>query len=206
MGGKSEKGEVMEWSVANTKAFIEKIYERVKNGQLQGSTFKTTTWEEINKDLFEMIQTNYGVDKLKSKFNRLRQMHCDFSTLLARAEVTWEMESNKVNAPDEHTGKLSHAFAQEPPNSNEEKAMEGDFLTKGIHINVSDDEKDDMKGLRHKRKEIFSLGERRCKEGKTSNKRMLDKIVSIWSDSTSQRTTNSRAREKRYKGKTSQTS
>ncbi|KAG5069859.1 hypothetical protein JHK85_002236 [Glycine max] len=235
MGGKSEKGEVMAWSVANTKAFIEKIYERVKNGQLQGSTFKTTTWEEINKDLFEMIQTNYGVDKLKSKFNRLRQMHRDFSTLLARTGVTWEMESNKLNAPDEvwdgliknfkkHgfeynydilsdifnsstlIGKLSHAFTQEPPNSNEEKAMEGDFLTKGIHINVSDDEKDDMKGLRHKRKEIFSLGERRHKEGKTSNKGMLDKIVSIWSDSMSQRTTTSRAREKRYKGKTSQTS
>ena len=91
----------MEWSVANTKAFIEKIYERVKNGQLQGSTFKSTTWEEINKELFEMIQTNYGVDKLKSKFNRLRQMHRDFSTLLARTGVTWEMESNKVNAPDE---------------------------------------------------------------------------------------------------------
>ena len=33
--------------------------------------------------------------------------------------------------------------------------MEGDFLTKGIHINVFDDEKDDIKGLRHKRKEIF---------------------------------------------------
>ncbi|KHN36196.1 hypothetical protein glysoja_003319 [Glycine soja] len=158
-----------------------------------------------------MIQTNYGVDKLKSKFNRLRQMHRDFSTLLARTGVTWEMESNKLNAPDEvwdelikkgrhyknfkkHgfeynydilsdifnsstlIGKLSHAFTQEPPNSNEEKAMEGDFLTKGIHINVSDDEKDDMKGLRHKRKEIFSLGERRRKEGKTSNKGMLDKI------------------------------
>ncbi|KAG5006377.1 hypothetical protein JHK85_024919 [Glycine max] len=84
--------------------------------------------------------------------------------------------------------------------------MEGDFLTKGIHINVFDDEKDDIKGLRHKRKEIFSSGERRRKEGKTSNKEMLDKIVSIWSDSMSQRTTTSRAREERYKGKTSQAS
>lgn len=241
MGGKSEKGEVMEWSVANTKAFIEKIYERVKNGQLQGSTFKSATWEEINKELFEMIQTNYGVDKLKSKFNRLRQMHRDFSTLLARTGVTWEMESNKVNAPNEvwdelikkgrhyknfkkhgfeydydilgdifnsstATGKLSHASTHEPPNSDEERAMEGDFLTKGIHINVSDDEKDDMKGLRQKRKEIFSSDERRRKEGKTSNKEMLEKIVSIWSDSMSQRTSTSRAREERYKGKTSQAS
>ncbi|RZB54913.1 hypothetical protein D0Y65_044712, partial [Glycine soja] len=188
------------WSVANTKAFIEKIYERVKNGQLEGSTFKTTTWEEINKDLFEMIQTNYGVDKLKSKFNRLRQVHRDFSTLLTRTGVTWEMESNKVNAPDEiwdelikkgrhyksfkkhgfeydydilddifnlstTTEKLSHASTQEPPNSDEERAMEDDFLTKGIHINVSDDENDSM----------------------------------------SQRTTTSRAREEQYKGKTSQT-
>ncbi|KHN21833.1 hypothetical protein glysoja_033692 [Glycine soja] len=227
----------MEWSAANTKTFIKKFM-RVKNGQLQGSTFKTTTWEEINKDLFEMIQTNYGVDKLKSKFNRLRQIHRDFSTLLARTGVTWEMESNKVNALDEvwdelikkgrhyknfkkhgfeydydilgdifnsstTTGKLSHASTQDPPNFDEERAMEGDFLTKGIHINVSDD---DIKVLRHKRKEIFSSGEHRRKEGKTSNKEMLDKIVSVWSDSMSQRTTTSRAREERYKGKTSQTS
>ncbi|KAG4942223.1 hypothetical protein JHK85_046869 [Glycine max] len=188
-----------------------------------------------------MIQTNYGVDKLKSKFNRLRQVHRDFSTLLVRTGVTWEMESNKVNAPDEiwdelikkgrhyksfkkhgfeydydilddifnlstTTEKLSHASTQEPPNSDEERAMEDDFLTKGIHINVSDDEKYDMKGLRHKRKGTFSLSERRCKEGKTSNKEMLDKIVIIWSDSMSQRTTTSRAREEQYKGKTSQTS
>ncbi|KHN20821.1 hypothetical protein glysoja_048499 [Glycine soja] len=216
MGGNSEKGEVMEWSAANTKTFIKKFM-RVKNGQLQGSTFKTTTWEEINKDLFEMIQTNYGVDKLKSKFNRLRQIHRDFSTLLAHTGVTWEMESNKVNAPDEVWDELikkgrhyknfkKHGFEYdydilEPPNSDEKKAMEVDFLTKGIHINVSDD---DIKVLRHKRKEIFSSGERRRKEGKTSNKDMLDKIVSMWSDSMSQRTTTSRAREERYKGKTSQ--
>ncbi|KAG5063476.1 hypothetical protein JHK85_004659 [Glycine max] len=156
----------------------------------------------------------------------------------SRTGVTWEMESNKVNAPDDvwdklikkgrhyknfkkhgfeydydilgdifnsstTTGKLSHASTQEPPNSDEERAMEGDFLTKGIHINVFDDEKD-IKGLRHKRKEIFSSGERYRKEGKTSNKEMLDKIVSIWSYSMSQRTTTSRAREERYKGKTSQ--
>ncbi|KAL5164852.1 hypothetical protein HKD37_18G050093 [Glycine soja] len=166
----------------------------------------------------------------RRQFNHLRQMHHDFSTLLARTGVTWEMEPNKVNAPNEEgitrisrnmvlsmtmissvtfnsstaTGKLSHASTQEPPNSYEEKVMEGDFFTKGIHINVFDDEKDDMKGLRHKRKEIFSLGECCCKEGKTSNKEMLDKIVSIWSDSMSQRTTTSRAREERYKGKTSQ--
>ncbi|XP_028214870.1 uncharacterized protein LOC114396901 [Glycine soja] len=134
-------------------------------------------------------------------------MHHDFSTLLARTGVTWEMEPNKVNAPNEKgrhyknfkkhgfeydydilgdifnsstaTGKLSHASTQEPPNSDEEKVMEGDFFTKGIHINVFDDEKDDMKGLRHKRKEIFSLGECCCKEGKTSNKEMLDKIVDM---------------------------
>ena len=60
--------------------------------------------------------------------------------------------------------------------------MEVDFLTKGIHINVSDDEKDDIKGLRHKMKERFASGERHRKEGKTSNKEMLDKIVSMWSD------------------------
>lgn len=91
----------MEWTSQNTKAFIEKIYGRMKKGQLQGSTFKMTIWEEINTELHELTGTNYVVDKLKGKFNRLRQIHREFSTLLSRTGVTWDLESNKVNALEE---------------------------------------------------------------------------------------------------------
>lgn len=101
MGGKSEKGENMDWSTQNTKALIEKIYDRVKKGQLQGSTFKTNIWEEINNELKDMTGENYGVERLKGKFNRLRLQHREFSTLLSCTGVTWDSGSNKVNAPDE---------------------------------------------------------------------------------------------------------
>ena len=101
MGGKGEKGEVMEWNTENTKALIEIIYDRVKKGQLQTSTFKTPTWEEINNKLDRKIGVNYGIEKLKEKYNRLRCQHREFSTLLSRTGVTWDSELNKVNAPDE---------------------------------------------------------------------------------------------------------
>ena len=62
MGGKSEKGEVMEWNTENTKAFIEIMYDRVKKGQLQTFTFKTSTWEEINNELHVKIGVKYGIE------------------------------------------------------------------------------------------------------------------------------------------------
>ena len=101
MGGKREIGENMDWPSQNTKAFIDIIYDRVKKKQLQGSTFKNTVWEEINNELTNMVGQNYGVNRLKGKFNRLRLQHREFSTLLARIGVTWDSASNKVNAPGE---------------------------------------------------------------------------------------------------------
>ncbi|XAR71447.1 hypothetical protein NMG60_11028706 [Bertholletia excelsa] len=90
----------MEWSAQNTKVFIEIIYDRVKKKQLQGSTFKPAIWEDINNDLTMIIGENYGVDRLRGKFNRIRVQHREFSALLARTGVTWDSKSNKVNAPE----------------------------------------------------------------------------------------------------------
>ncbi|OIW17840.1 hypothetical protein TanjilG_02468 [Lupinus angustifolius] len=98
---KIEKGENMDWIIQNTKTFIEIIYDRVKKKLLQGSTFKTPAWEDINNELVKVTGENYGVDRLKGKFNCLRQQHREFSTLLARTRVTWDCEANKMNAPEE---------------------------------------------------------------------------------------------------------
>ena len=88
----------MEWSTQNTKTFIDVLYERVKKKQLQSSTFKVTVWEDINNELAAIIGESYGVNRLKGKYNRLRTLHREFSTVLAR---TWDSASNKVNAPQE---------------------------------------------------------------------------------------------------------
>ena len=46
MGGKSVKGETMDWTDKNTKMFIELIYDRVKKGEMQSSTFKMKILEK----------------------------------------------------------------------------------------------------------------------------------------------------------------
>lgn len=62
----------MEWIVQITKVLFEIIYDQVKKRQLQGSTLKTTFWEETNGELKKITRENYGVDRLKVKFNHLR--------------------------------------------------------------------------------------------------------------------------------------
>ena len=101
MGGKGVKGDQMDWSPQNTKAFIDIMYDRVKKNQLQTSTFKGDIWEKINSELTQIIGEDYGVERLKGKYNRLRQQHREFSILLARTGVTWDVASNKVNAPED---------------------------------------------------------------------------------------------------------
>ena len=68
---------------------------------MQTSTFKGDVWEQINAELTQIIGEDYGVERLKGKYNRLRQQHCEFSILLAYTGVTWDLASNKVNAPED---------------------------------------------------------------------------------------------------------
>ncbi|KAJ0982288.1 hypothetical protein J5N97_010543 [Dioscorea zingiberensis] len=90
-----------DWSLKNEYAFIKVLHDKVRNEKLQTSTFKKSVWEEINRELYEATKENYGVAKLKGKFNRLRKKHREFSTLLAHTSVTWDTETNTVHAPDE---------------------------------------------------------------------------------------------------------
>ncbi|KAJ1376551.1 Myb/SANT-like domain [Sesbania bispinosa] len=197
-----------------------------------------TIWEEINKELDEVTGTNYGVEKLKVKFNRLQQLHREFSTLLSRTGVTWDSEVNKVNAPvevweDLYTkerfyknfkkngfehdydvlgeifnssttmGKLSQASTQEPPTSDEEREVEGNFLTKGVHIDsdVFDYDGDDLQELRNKRKAIDSSSEQRRKGAKNSSKDILETALSLWTNSMDARSEASKARIEASKAK-----
>ena len=68
---------------------------------MQTSTFKGDVWEQINAELTQIIGEDYGVERLKGKYNRFRQQHCKFSILLARTGVTWDLALNKVNAPED---------------------------------------------------------------------------------------------------------
>jgi len=60
----------------------------VKARKLQCSTFTKDVWGQINQQMIQATKLDYGVDKLKGKWNRLRSEHRLFSDLLAHTGVT----------------------------------------------------------------------------------------------------------------------
>ncbi|KAL2532332.1 Myb DNA-bind 3 domain-containing protein [Abeliophyllum distichum] len=100
MGGQRGKtNEPMSWSDENEHAFIRILYDNVKSGKLQCSTFTKNEWAKINKDMvFVRIM---GVERLKGKWNRLCKVNCLFSELLGHIGVTWDPNTNQVNAAEE---------------------------------------------------------------------------------------------------------
>ncbi|KAG6478218.1 hypothetical protein ZIOFF_061653 [Zingiber officinale] len=103
MGGHNSSIEIekYDWSKTNVAMFVDIIYEKVKHNKLQTSTFTNTVWEEINKELYQVTNKNYGVERLKGKWNRLRTRQRLFAALLAHTGVTMDPDTNKVNAPEE---------------------------------------------------------------------------------------------------------
>ncbi|KAL2490807.1 Myb DNA-bind 3 domain-containing protein [Abeliophyllum distichum] len=97
MGGHRGKiKEPMSWSDENEHTFIE-----VKSNALQCSTFTKEEWGRINATMKTKTKMDYGVDRLKGKWNRLRKVHRMFSELLGHTGVTWDPNTNKVNAAEE---------------------------------------------------------------------------------------------------------
>ncbi|XP_022844880.1 L10-interacting MYB domain-containing protein-like [Olea europaea var. sylvestris] len=102
MGGHRVRNkEPMSWSDENEHAFIEILYEKVKSNALQCSTFTRDEWGRINEIMITSTKMDYGIDSLKGKWNRLRKSHRMFSELLGHTSVTWDPNTNKVNAAEE---------------------------------------------------------------------------------------------------------
>ncbi|KAK2634751.1 hypothetical protein Ddye_029543 [Dipteronia dyeriana] len=89
-----------EWSTRNDVIFIRIMHEHVRNGDLQTSTFNKRVWSTIGDELFQQTKKRFTVFQLKSKFNRLRKKHREFSDLIAHTEFGWDPISNTVTAPE----------------------------------------------------------------------------------------------------------
>ncbi|XP_062085991.1 L10-interacting MYB domain-containing protein-like [Humulus lupulus] len=102
--------------------------------------------------------------QLKSKFNRLRKAHREFSHLLEQIGMGWDPQTNTVTASDEvwdtylkrfrkkglqhyemlgeifnnttATGGMSYASTQLPPSSVEERQQERHFVGTGAHVDI----------------------------------------------------------------------
>ena len=90
-----------EWSTKNEGKFIRILHEHVKKGDMQTSTFKKKIWLEISDELFAETTKRYGVPQLKSKFNRLRKKHREFSDLIDHTGFGWDPIANTITASEE---------------------------------------------------------------------------------------------------------
>lgn len=79
------------------------------------------------------------------------------------------------------TGKLSQASTQEPPTSNDEREMEGNFLSKGVYVDANDDvDGDYIRTWQKKKKKTTSSSERQRKETRDSMLHKLDASLSLY--------------------------
>ncbi|GAB2296970.1 hypothetical protein Dimus_038450 [Dionaea muscipula] len=102
MGGHSIRNkDTMTWPRDKENAFIGILYEKVKIGKLQCSTFTKDEWAKINEELKVATTWDYGIERLKGKWNRLRMAHRLFTSLIEHTGVTWDPNTNVVNAAEE---------------------------------------------------------------------------------------------------------
>ncbi|KAL2520906.1 uncharacterized protein Fot_24829 [Forsythia ovata] len=162
----------------------------------------------INPAMFVATKMDYGIERLKGKWNCLRKVHRMFSELLGHAGVTWDPNTNKINKSDykifkregcKHyhilgeifsgttaTRGLGHASTQLPATLEEERQLEDDFLNRGVHVHVEnlDDDANEIPKT-HRHEEIGTSGERRRKEPKISKSDKLKACMNQWSSTVS---------------------
>lgn len=90
-----------EWSSRNEEIFIRILHEHVKMGDLDSkTTFNKKIWSVIDDKLFAETNRRFTEPKLKSKFNRLRKKHREFSDLIKHPGFDWNPVTNTITAPD----------------------------------------------------------------------------------------------------------
>ncbi|XP_062100697.1 L10-interacting MYB domain-containing protein-like [Humulus lupulus] len=88
------------WPEAIESHYIGLLYEEAKKG-LQTTALDTKGWLKIENDIFNSFGKRYKTPQLKSKFNRLRKTHREFSHLLEQIGMGWDPQTNTVTASDE---------------------------------------------------------------------------------------------------------
>ncbi|KAH9706750.1 hypothetical protein KPL70_012329 [Citrus sinensis] len=155
-----------DWSSWTENAFISIVHDHVKKGDLQTSTFTKKIWTTISDELFEQSYKRFNVRQLKSKFNRLRKKHREFSDWVWLGSYFKYMPAVKPYREKglEHyqtlgeifntttaSGHLRFSSSQVPLSSDEDRELEENFLGHGVHVDIEDD--DSMEPLSETRTE-----------------------------------------------------
>ncbi|KAM7278132.1 hypothetical protein ACFE04_005266 [Oxalis oulophora] len=124
------------------------------------------------------------VEKLKSKYHRLRGSYRQFTELINHTEVTWDVDANKVYAPEEicpsiATGKFVFSSTQRPPTSDEERLMNEEYFNGIDHEEIRDEELEVNSTPKKKTKHSSEDGPRRRNNSSLSKSAKIDEALDM---------------------------
>ena len=101
MKGHSSIDENSLWAPQLEKLFIDIMLEEINKGNMANRQFRSDTWKKMLATLNELGKRSFTMTQFKGKFNRMRLLHHEFSTLINQTGFGWDVETNIVHALEE---------------------------------------------------------------------------------------------------------
>ncbi|CAH9051530.1 unnamed protein product [Cuscuta epithymum] len=89
------------WPDEKETLFFTVLYERVKKDPTGNPTFKSRDWNDMDSEMLVRGHYQYGSDRLRGKYNKMKLIHRQFGQLLAHTGVTYDSSRNVVHATEE---------------------------------------------------------------------------------------------------------
>ncbi|KAL2495276.1 putative protein-like [Forsythia ovata] len=139
-------------------------------GGHRGKTKEPMSWSDENEHAFiGILYDNIN----KTEYRTFRKEGCKHYELLG-----------EIFGGTTATGGLGYASTQLPPTSDEERQLEDDFLSRGVHVHM---ENDDDEVTNTRRRDDGTSNERRREEPKISKTEKLEACMAQWSSTISMR-------------------
>ncbi|KAL2549249.1 Uncharacterized protein Fot_10779 [Forsythia ovata] len=140
-------------------------------GGRRGKTKEPMSWSDENEHAsIGILYDNIN----KTEYRTFRKEGCKYYELLG-----------EIFGGTTATGGLSNASTQLPPTSEEERQLEDDFLSRGVHVHEENDDDEEVTNTR--RRDNGTSNERRRKEPKISKSGKLEACMAQWSSTISMR-------------------
>ena len=89
------------WTPQLEKLFIDIMLEEINKGNMANGQFRSDTWKKMLATLNELGKQSFTMTQFKGKFNRMRLLHYEFSTIINQTGFGWDAETNTIHALEE---------------------------------------------------------------------------------------------------------
>ena len=89
------------WTPQLEKLFIDMMLKEINKGNMIDGQFSSDTQKKMLATLNELGKPSFTMTQFKGKFNRMRLLHHEFSTLINQTSFGWDAKTNIVHALEE---------------------------------------------------------------------------------------------------------